>query len=318
LKRRALIVGHTGQDGRILWDQLLARGFAIVGISRRSVRSHELPWNETVDIANPMAVRRVVSEVRPDQIYYLAAHHHSSQQVPEGDTAIWAASLSVHTHGFLHFLEAIKTCHPAARIFYAASSRVFGDVAHSPQSENTPLSPTCVYGITKTLGMTLADYHRRNHSVFACCGILFNHESALRQREFVSQRIVHGLVDIAAGRITTLELGSLEARVDWGYAPDYTRAMQLILEADAPDDFVVASGETHSVGEMVEIAAQYLGVSWRGRVVENAKILRRNPQELRGDPSRLRRVTGWTARTSFHEMVEILARAAHDGTPRSH
>jgi GDPmannose 4,6-dehydratase len=197
-----------------------------------------------------------------------------------------------------------------ARIFYAASSRVFGEVEASPQNEGTPFRPTCVYGITKALGMMLADYYRRNHKMFVSCGILFNHESPLRGREFVSQRIVNGLVALKTGRATSLQIGDLNARVDWGYAPDYTRAMQLILDASAPDDFVIASGETHSVREMIEIAAEFLEIDWEGRVVENAQILRRNPQDLCGDASRLRRLTGWQPSASFREMVQIMAKAA--------
>jgi GDPmannose 4,6-dehydratase len=314
--RRAVIVGHTGQDGRILWEQLAIRGFSLVGISRRELRVHESLWKDAVDIADPMAVRGLVSGFRPDQIYYLAAHHHSSQQ-QTSDAAVWEASWAVHTQGFLHFLRAVTDCHPLARIFYAASSRVFGEVEVSPQDEGTPFRPTCVYGITKALGMELAEYHRRNHDLFVSCGILFNHESPLRGREFVSQRIVNGLFELKTGRATLLQIGDLTARVDWGYAPDYTRAMQLILDAGAPDDFVIASGETHSVREMIEIAAEFLEITWEGRVVENATILQRNPQDLCGDASRLRRATGWYPGTSFREMVQIMVNAASKDPPAS-
>jgi GDPmannose 4,6-dehydratase len=226
--------------------------------------------------------------------------------------AIWQASWAVHVQAFLNFLTAVRECHPAARIFYASSSRVFGQAAVSPQNENTPLRPACVYGVTKAMGMMLADYHRRNHGVFASCGILFNHESPLRGRDFVSRRVVEGLVAVRTGRMKTLQIGDLNARVDWGYAPDYTRAMQLILEADAPDDFVVASGKIHAVREMIEIAAEYLDLQWQGCVVENGQILQRNPQDLCGDASRLRRVTGWQPRTSFREMVQTMVKSALD------
>jgi GDPmannose 4,6-dehydratase len=308
--RRAIIVGHSGQDGSILWEQLAAKGFSLIGISRHQLRVHEAQWHEAVDITDAAGVRRLVDGFRPDQIYYLAAHHHSSQQQTAEELAMWQASWTVHTRSFLHFLDAIRACHSTARIFYAGSSRLFGQVATSPQTENTPFRPSCVYGATKAMGVMLADYHRRNHGVFASCGVLFNHESPLRGREFVSQRVVDGLVGLKTGRAESLQIGNLGARVDWGYAPDYTRAMQLILEADAPDDFVIASGETHSVREMIEIAAEYLDVSWEGRVVENAQILRRGSQDLCGDPSRLRRVTGWQPETSFRDMVRIMARAA--------
>jgi len=308
--RRAIIVGHSGQDGRILWDQLAARGFSLVGISRHEIRLHESGWSEPVDITDAVAVRQLVGGFRPDQIYYLAAHHHSSQQLTEDEGAIWLASWTVHTQAFLHFLSAIRECQPSARIFYAGSSRVFGAAEVSPQDENTPFRPGCVYGITKAMGMMLADYHRRNHGVFASCGVLYNHESPLRGREFVSQRIVDGLIALKLGRQETLRIGNLNARVDWGYAPDYTRAMQLVLEADAPGDFVIASCETHSVREMIEIAAEHLEIHWEGRVIEDTQILQRRPQDLCGDPSRLHEVTGWQPATSFRSMIQLMADAA--------
>ena len=304
--RRALIVGHTGQDGRILWDQLVARGFSLVGISRHELRVHESNWGERVNIAEAEAVERLVAGFRPDQIYYLAAHHHSSQEQATDEPSIWVASLAVHVQGFLHFLHAIRKHCAAARVFYAGSSRVFGQAAVSPQNENTPFRPTCVYGVTKAMGIMLADYHRRNHRVFASCGILFNHESPLRGHEFVSQRIVSGLIEIKAGRAESLQIGNLNARVDWGYAPDYTRAMQLILDADTPDDFVIATGETHSVREMIEIAATFLNLPWANTIVENEHILRRDSQELCGDSSKLRAVTGWCSDTSFRDMLKIM------------
>lgn len=308
--RRAIIVGHSGQDGSILWDQLLARGFALVGVSRHAVRVHGSQWEEVIDIDDALAVGRLVSSFRPEQIFYLAAHHHSSQQLTVDDAAIWAASWSAHAQGFRHFLQAIKDCDLPTRIFYAGSSRVFGDGAVSPLTENTPLQPTCVYGVTKAMGMMLADYYRRNHGLFVSCGILFNHESPLRGAEFVSQRIVNGLVKLKAGSAKTLQVGDLNARVDWGYAPDYTLAMQLIADADGPNDFIIASGETHSVREMIEIAAATLGLHWENCVIENPGILRRNPQDLCGDPTRLRQATGWQSNTSFQEMVQIMVAAA--------
>jgi GDPmannose 4,6-dehydratase len=308
----AVIVGHSGQDGTILWDQLIDQGFALVGISRHQLKVHNTQWSEAVDISDAASVRRLIDRLRPDHIYFLAAHHHSSQQQTEGEAAIWQASWNVHVQSFLYFLIAIKECHPRARIFYAGSSRVFGQGASSPQSENTAFRPACIYGMTKLTGMMLADYHRRNHGVFASCGILFNHESPLRGRDFVSQRVVEGLVAVKTGRMETLRIGNLEARVDWGYAPDFTRAMQLILQAQLPDDFVVASGKTHTVREMIEAAAECLDLQWESHVVEDAQILQRSPQELCGDFSRLRQVTGWQPHTSFRDMVQIMVKSALD------
>lgn len=308
--QRALIIGDGGQDGRILWEQLAARGFSLIGISRHAARTREAQWGETVDIADPSSVRRLMERFNPDQVYYLAAHHHSSQEPGADETEAWQDSWAVHVHSFSHFLRAAADCCPRARFFYASSSRVFGEASVSPQDESTPLKPCCIYGVTKVSAMMVADYYRRTHGTYVSCGILFNHESPMRGAQFVSQRVADGLVAIKYGRATSLQIGSLDARVDWGYAPDYTRAMQLILEAGQAEDFVIASGETHSVQEMIAIAADHLDLPWEGRVVEAARILHRNPQDLCGDPSRLRQVTGWKPSIDFREMTCILVDAA--------
>lgn len=307
---RALIIGHSGQDGRILWNQLEARDFSLVGISRHEIRTHEVDWNDIVDIADPFSVRNLMERFSPDQVYYLAAHHHSSQETGGDELDAWQGSWIVHVHAFSYFLHAAVDYCPRARIFYASSSRVFGEASSSPQNESTPLKPSCIYGTTKASAMMLAEYFRRTHGVYVSCGILFNHESPMRGPQFVSQRVVDGLVAIKYGHATLLEIGSLDARVDWGYAPDYTRAMQLILDAEKAENFVIASGETHSVREMITIAADHLGLSWEGRVVETARILRRGPQELCGDSSRLRQVTGWKPSINFQDMTRILVEAA--------
>ena len=306
---RALIVGHTGQDGQILWSQLADRGFSLAGISRTSVRPTLDSLGAMVDIANATQVKQFLQAFAPDQIYFLAARHHSSEE--ENDpSSVWSASWAVHVDAFVNFLWAARSLPKRPRIFYASSSRVFGDAEVSPQNETTPLKPICVYGATKAAAMTVADYFRRVHDVFVCCGILFNHESPLRGSQFVSQRIVEGLVAMKVGRADSLALGSLEARVDWGYAPDYTAAMQCIIDCDAPQDFVVASGKTHSIREFVVAAAQILGVDIRDRIVERPTLLTRRSQDLCGDASRLRDVTGWSPKYSFTQMIAILSEHA--------
>ena len=307
---RALIVGHSGQDGRILWDQLAARDFALLGISRHDTRTHEAQWNDRVDIGNPADVSSLVRQFNPDQIYYLAAHHHSSEELGGDEADAWRQSWTVNVHAFSFFLDSAARHCPRARIFYASSSRVFGDASTSPQDEDTPLRPACIYGVTKASGMMLADYYRRTHGLHVSCGILFNHESPLRGAQFVSQRVVDGLVAVKHGLAQSLQIGALDARVDWGYAPDYTRAMQSILEADNATDFVVASGETHSVREMISLAAGYLELPWQDRVIETAQILRRGSQDLCGNPSRLRQATGWKPSVGFSELVRILVQGA--------
>jgi GDPmannose 4,6-dehydratase len=307
---RALIVGHTGQDGRILWDQLAARGFSLVGVSRTASRVHEADATGPIDLADEGAIARLVAQSSPDQVYYLAAHHHSSQDAGAGDADAWNDSWIVHVHGFGHLLRAVQASCPSARVFYAASSRVFGQAATSPQDETTPHRPECVYGVTKAAGLLLADYFHRRHGLAVAGGILFNHESPLRGAQFVSQRVVDGLVAMKLGRADVLQVGSLDARVDWGWAPDYTRAMQLLLDGGQAGEFVVATGRTHAVRDLVAAAADHLGIDWEGRVVETAKILTRPAQALCGDASKLRAATGWAPSIDFRAMVGRLADAA--------
>jgi GDPmannose 4,6-dehydratase len=216
----------------------------------------------------------------------------------------------VHVHGFGHVLQALVAAAPACRVFYAASSRVFGAGGGAMVDESTPHRPDDSYGVTKAAAMLLADHYRRVHGLFVACGILFNHESPLRGAQFVTQRVVRGLVAIARGEATRLEVGSLEARVDWGYAPDYTRAMQAMLEASAPGDFVVATGTMHSVRDLVAIAAEHLGLDWQQVVFETGDLLQRGTQELCGNAARLQAATGWSPRIAFPDMVRLLVDAA--------
>jgi GDPmannose 4,6-dehydratase len=172
------------------------------------------------------------------------------------------------------------------------------------------LRPICYYGISKSTGMMVADYYRRTHGIHVSSGILYNHESPLRGREFLCQRVAYGLAEIKAGLREKLEIGNLEARTDWGYAPDYTRAMQSVLHHDCPGNFIIATGAIHSVYEMIETAAKYLGVNCKDSIVENRAILQRSPLPLCGDPTHLRQVTGWEPRVSFDNMIRILVEAA--------
>ena len=307
---RALIIGHAGQDGRILWDQLVGRGIALVGVSRSGLRTHGVEWNAPVDIADVHGVQALVEAFAPTQVYYLAAHHHSSQDAAINASDIWDRSWAVHVHGFGHVLQALVAVVPASRVFYAASSRVFGAGGGGLVDEATPHRPDDSYGVTKAAGMLLADHYRRVHGMFVSCGILFNHESPLRGPQFVTQRVVRGLAAVARGDATKLEVGSLDARVDWGYAPDYTHAMQRMLQASTPGDFVVATGTTHSVRDLVEIAAGHLGLDWRSVVFETGGLLQRGTQGLCGNAERLRAETGWAPSIEFPEMVRLLVDAA--------
>ena len=311
---RALIVGSGGQDGRILWDQLQEKGYVLLGLSRSETRTHGCEWNNFVDVRNAAQVSDAVARFQPDQIYYLAAHHHSSQDFRSRSDEVWQASWETHVAGFAHFLEAVRITGAPARIFYASSSRVFGVPSISPQNESTPISPSCIYGVTKAIGMTLARYFREKHGVQVSCGILYNHESPLRNHDFLSQKVVRTLLNIKQGKSSHLEVGDLEACVDWGFAPDFTRAMQLILAAPQADDFLIATGQTHSVREMIETAAACLGMEWKSIVRENPSLLQRPTLPLCGHATHLRTVTGWKPEVTFAGMVRILVEATEVDT----
>jgi GDPmannose 4,6-dehydratase len=306
---RALIIGHRGQDGQILWDQLGALGYSLVGISRGGVQTQGFEWATPCSIEDEAEIRGLIKALLPTHLYYLAAHHHSSQDAGLRDADLWDRSWVTHVLGFGRVLDALALLSPSTRVFYASSSRIFGTTNAGRVEETTPRLPDDCYGVTKVAGMQLADYYRRVHGLFVSCGVLFNHESPLRAKQFVTQRVVRGLVAISRGESDRLELGSLDAQVDWGYAPDYTRAMQAMLAADVPGDFVVATGILHSVGDLVAVAAAHLGLAWRDVVAETGGILQRNAQGLCGDNSRLRAATGWMPTVDFAEMVRRLVDA---------
>lgn len=311
---RTLIIGHTGQDGQILWDQLMEQGHSLVGLSRSGVRYHAVETEQKVTILNISDIQSVIAEFQPDSVYYLAACHHSSEDKLQNKLDVHYESWHTHVHAFEAVLESLRLLVPKARVFYASSSRIFGASPASPQNEATPWAPACIYGTTKACGMLVAGYYRRVHEMHISCGILYNHESPARGSQFVSQRVVQGLVAVKKGKIASLEIGSFDALVDWGYAPDYTRAMTLMLERDHPGDLVVATGKTHSVRDLVASAAAILDLDWRNFVVEKTRILQRNSQELRGDASRLRAETGWEPQVGFDQMINIMVDAALSDT----
>lgn len=304
---RAIIIGVNGQDGRILFDRLAGEGCTILGIARDSVRGTGSPAPARVNIASPDEVRAIVASWHPDHIYYLAAHHHSSQDATCDDTpGLYEKSHAVHVRGLLHFLDAMREHAPAARLFYAASSLVFGEFQSETQDEQTPMNPRCIYGITKAAGIQCCRMYRQTHGVFAAAGILYNHESVHRLEKFVSQKIIRAALRIAQGSREKLILGDLSAKIDWGYAPDFIEAMVRTLALPVPGDFIVATGEAHTVREFVEAVFGRLGLDWRAHVEENSSLLQyRRPTQV-GDASKLRAATRWRPSMTFQEMIARL------------
>jgi GDPmannose 4,6-dehydratase len=298
--RKIIVIGSRGQDGALLCRQLADRNCSVTEVARGIA----LPaTGKPLDILDADAVNDLVGTVAPDEIYYLAAHHQSAEEKVSGEALLFRDSLNVNVMGLVNFLDAARLRAPQSRIFYAASSHVFGTPSSSPQDESTPLNPENVYGIAKTAGIHACRYYRRQHGLFASTGILFNHESVLRSPKFLSRKIAVAVARIKQGRADHVVLGNLEARVDWGYAPDYVEAMQRILATDQPGDFVVATGETHSVRELAEKAFGHAGLDYRKHVKADASLVDSSRPVLTGNASLLKDATGWVPTKSFDDMI---------------
>jgi GDPmannose 4,6-dehydratase len=301
---KSVIIGHAGQDGVFLSRRLSGLGDEVVGVGRGDL-----------NLLDAEAVRTFLLREKPDSVYYLAAHHHSSQdrELPQ-DGDLFRKSFDVHVHGAVSFLDAIALHSPKTRFFYAASSHVFGSAKESPQNEATPFQPLNIYAISKCAGVEACRFYRAKHGVHASCGIMYNHESELRSERFVSQKIVRGAVAVSRGEADGIRLGDLDARIDWGYAPDYVEAMTMIVAEESPDDYVVASGITRSVREFASAAFSKLGLNWEKFVtVDPGLVFRGDRIVLAGDYGKLRSRTGWHPKTSFDQMIDLMMYAALHG-----
>ncbi|MDX2207908.1 MAG: GDP-mannose 4,6-dehydratase [Gemmatimonadales bacterium] len=310
---RAVITGITGQDGSYLAEFLLAKGYEVVGVVRRtSHHSYERIDHlvsririEPADLLDQHSLTTVIRDVQPDEVYNLAAQSFVptsfSQPVLTGEfTAL----------GVTRLLEAVRLACPTARFYQASSSEMFGKVQETPQRESTPFYPRSPYGVAKLYGHWITVNYRESYGLYAVSGILFNHESPRRGIEFVTRKVTDAVARIRHGLATTLPLGNLEARRDWGFAGDYVDAMWRMLQQPEPLDYVIGTGETHSVGELVEIAFARAGLDWRDHVTVDPRFYR--PAEvdlLQADPSRARNELGWTPQVSFAGLVEMMVDA---------
>ena len=305
----AFIVGASGQDGTLLSQHLTQRSIPHLDISRGGIREPSGAMCGPVDLGDAKAVEQLVKTHLPSHVFYLAAHHHSSQdKLDEGQAELWQNGLNVQVMGLVHFLEALRLHAPSARLFYAASSHVFGSPLEYPQTELTPLAPDNIYAIAKVAGMQACRYYRSHHGPQASVGILYNHESIYRQDKFLSKKIIKGALAIRKGEQRELVLGDLSAEADWGYAPDYVEAMVRMLELPEAGDYIVATGKLHTVREFVQIVFDQVGLDAAKHVVENRALVRPRQGRLVGDFGRLERATGWRPTLSFEEMVRMLTR----------
>ncbi len=302
--RRAIVVGAYGQDGRLLSTELDEHQYIVTRVGRTTVCTGDEPARP-FDIRNAAAVDQLLDSTSPDEIYYLAAHHHSAEE-STGDTAtLLRESVTVHCLCLVNFLNAMQRRGGKARLFYASSSLVFGNPDEAPQNENTPLRPVCAYGTTKLTGMNICDIYRREHGMFCCSGILFNHESPYRSPQFVTKKIVSGAINIHLGLQDELTVGSLAAQADWGAAVDYVHAMRAILSLPKPDNFVVATGVLHSVEDLARAAFSALGMEYEKYVREDPGLMQRSIRKvpLVGDAAKLKASTGWSPQIGFEEMI---------------
>jgi GDPmannose 4,6-dehydratase len=310
--KHALITGITGQDGSYLAEFLLEKGYKVYG----TVRRLSTPNIENIrhiqdkvellsaDLLDSSSIHQAIEESEPDEVYNLAAQSFVKasfdQPVLTGEfTAI----------GVTRVLEAIRKVNPKIKFYQASSSEMFGKVVETPQKETTRFHPRSPYGVAKVYGHYITLNYRESYDMFACNGILFNHESPRRGIEFVTRKIAHAVARISLGKQKKLELGNIDAKRDWGYAGDYVEAMWLMLQQDKPDDYVISTGETHSVKEFIEIAFASVGIEdWEKYVTYN------NPKHLRpaevdyliGDSSKAKKVLGWEPKTSFKQLVKIM------------
>ena len=314
--KKALITGVTGQDGSYLVELLLSKGYEVHGLIRRSSsfntqRLDDLyrdPHESGVrflmhygDLSDSGSLVNLIRDLEPEEIYHLGAQSHVkvSFEIPEFTADATAM-------GTIRMLEAIRASGVQTRFYQAASSEMFGS-APPPQSETTPFHPRSPYGVSKVFAYWATTNYREAYGLFAVNGILFNHESVRRGETFVTRKITRAIARIKAGMQDKLYLGTLDAKRDWGYAPEYVEAMWLMLQQDEPDDYVIATGESHTVGEFVELAFAHAGLDWKRHVEIDPRYFR--PAEvdsLCGDPSKAREQLGWKARTSFEDLVTLM------------
>lgn len=308
MTKTALVTGISGQDGSYMAELLLGKNYRVVGMltqratpNTRNIQ-HIQSKIETVtgDLTDQASIHKIVATYKPDEIYNLGAQSFvkASWDIPE-------QTGNVNGLGVLRVLEAIRKAHPEARFYQASTSELYGQVHETPQSETTPFHPRSPYGVAKLYGHWITVNYRESYNLFACCGICFNHDSVRRGDHFVTQKIAKAAARIKMGLQDKLYLGNLDARRDIGHARDYVEAMWLMLQQDRPDDFVIASGQTHSVQEMCESCFNYVGLNWRDYVEQDPQFMR--PAEvdlLCGDSTKARTVLGWKPKYTFQTILE--------------
>lgn len=319
MSKHALITGITGQDGSYLAELLLEKGYKVFGLVQRSATNqyenieHILDKIEIItgDLSDNSSLYQAVEMSQPDEVYNLGA-----QSFVKSSWDLSELTGDVTGLGVTRMLEVIKTVKPEARFYQASSSEMFGKVAESPQNEGTSFYPRSPYGVAKVYGHWMTVNFRESYGMFTCSGILFNHESPRRGREFVTRKVAEGAARIKMGLQKELAMGNLESKRDWGFAGDYVKMMWLMLQQDKPDDYVIGTGETHSVQELVELAFQHVGLNWRDYVTQDERYMR--PAEvdmLLADSTKAKEKLGWEPKVRFPELVAMMVEAELEKSP---
>jgi len=311
--RTALITGVTGQDGSYLAELLLLKGYRVVGMSRTTPAEsyaqirHIAPNIEMAsgDLSDQASLIQLLENVRPTEVYNLAAHSflpdHRSQPVLTAEIAAL---------GVTRLLEAIRLVNPSIKFFQASSSEMFGNPSQIPQTETTPFHPENLYAIAKVYAHSVTVHYRETHDIFACSGILFNHESPRRNLAFVTRKVTNTAARIKLGLADTLLLGNLDARRDWGYAGDFVNGMWLTLQHNQPDDYILATGVTHSIRELCEIAFSHLNLDYKDHLLQDARFLRQPEKTIRvGNPAKAESILQWNRTLDFEELIKMMVNA---------
>ena len=315
--KKVLITGITGQDGSYLAEFLLNKDYEVRGVERRVAIEDQSQRNGRInhiindinimpgDIRDYSRIFQIINEVKPDELYHLAAQSFVAESFDDEDPVI-----RINIEGTKNVLNALLKISPDCKFYFAGSSEMFGKVEEEPQNEKTPFHPRSPYGISKVAGFDWTRLYREAYGLFACSGILFNHESPRRGKEFVTRKITSTLNEIVNKKTNELVLGNIDAKRDWGFSGDYVEAMWLMLQQSQPDDYVIATGETHTIKEFLDIAFSYAGLNWKDYVKIDQKYCRpADVNTLIGDYSKAKRVLGWEPKIRFKELVEMMVEA---------
>ena len=306
--KKALITGITGQDGSYLAELLLEKGYQVIGmvsqehdIGEKNINSFKKRLVlETGDLLDKQSLERIIKKYQPGEVYNLGAVTFVPQSWQKP-----AFTFDVNALGVIRLLQLVKDLSPKAKFFQATSAKIFGSPDKGPQTEESSVQPATPYAVSKACGHFLTQNFRDHFNLFACSGIMYNHESERRGKEFVTRKITSTAVRIKLGQVKKLVLGDLKAKEDWGYAPDYVEAMWLMLQQDRADDYILATGKQHSVADICQIAFGYLDLDWKKYVVTDKKFVRKEKeQNFFGNPSKAKKVLGWQPKTTFKQMVE--------------